>query len=697
MLFIRFRQLVPLLISLLISCFVLGGYSESIAAFRFAGGAYELGYSAQEESENGTLVGDADSLWQRLSLSTVNKGRLYNMRNSPYSLSLGYSNQRYSTNIQGTNYTPSGDDIRWQGEISLIQSRRRGMSIYAMTNKSKNSIFSSNIPGSGISATFPVELARQDTSSEHGISVIKGSKQTLKSFLSHYRSSKGYKGLEEDKQFSHLSLQRGINWIHFDFDQNQSYGNKIETRTIRMGNIRHIAGVRFIPKGPRGGTRDWFRLTNWFEISSDLTYTTQDENEANMFNYYRVNFFGRGYRKTWDMFVAPAYSARKDNVYANRSLGIPLSVSYNPNKYFHLFSTTNYGKTETLNDLGITLGEGQTMSQNFSASIAPRDGLSIRPDYVIIRNDSRNAKSLIQNASIFINAYNDNIATSLTTSYNVQTTDINDGTGSKGDSFSVQANALYRRLAWFRNLSLTHNYSTASSSSEDKKESNTTRFGTSVVPSYRLQADFDASYQVTQEGSAAKSESKEVEAEIKYDTKKKFSNMTFINMNITENNDSSNKRSDIRNESTYKISKNLESKTDIKSKKNSSIGSDSKSYAFAQRIYYARRYGGFFGRRIYDISAIYGFDKSESSRFHRKTNQYSVVINYYVTRAITLGGAYSYASNNSSDVNTETNLYAKVHYPKLQVGLSYSSNINKNSGAGDKIVERISFSLTKYF
>jgi len=697
MLFISLRHLAPLFFSLIISCLILAGYSEALASFRFGGGSYSMGYRTHKETEDGKLLGEADSLSQRLSLSVVNRGNLYGMSSSPYSLLLGYTHQRYSTDIDDSSYSPSANDLSWAGDISIVQTRRRGLSLYAMSNKREDSRFSTSAAGSRISVDFPAQAEKQ-IYSEHGISIIKGDEKTLKSFLSYYTSSRGYTNEKDERDFSHLSLQRGINWLHLDLEERRvSLQGSTERRSVSVGNVSHRAGQRYVPSSSKRGTREWFRLTNWFEISTDLNYTATKSGESDENSSYRVSFFGKGYRKIWSMFLSPNYSASENTASTERSLRLPVSVYYFPARKFELSSSTGYSKNESINNLGITLSESESMSENLSAIIEPRAWLTVRPAYYIARNDSNGLSSLSQNAALDLTAKGANINTSLQSSYGTSKSETIGGIDSKSDNFRVKAGVAYRRFAWVRNMAFSHEYAVASNNAGDRTELNTSEFRFSVVPSYRSSADFSALRSESDVNGQA-SESTEVDATLRYDTKKRFSNEMLIYMREGKTEDSDTKLTRLKDQATYSFTKNLKSKTIIDSTKDSSQSGDSSQLSFSQSIYYSHYGGGFLGRKIYDLSGNYSFDKSDSSGAQdRKSSEYFAAINYYLSRVITIGGSYSYRSNNVSDIRTATKLYANMRYAKLTAGISYRSDVNENSGAGEKVVERIDFSLTKYF
>jgi len=337
------------------------------------------------------------------------------------------------------------------------------------------------------------------------------------------------------------------------------------------------------------------------------------------------------------------------------------------------------------------------MSESLRAIIKPQAWLTMRPTYSITRTDSNGLISLSQSAGLSLTAKGANLNTSLQSSYGTSKSESAVGNDSKSDNFRVKAGVTYRRFAWARNMAFSHEYAVESNNAGDRTELNTSEFRFSVVPSYRSSADFSASYSES-DVNAQTSQNTEVNVRLKYDTKKRFSNQMSIGMTKDESGDSFTKKVRLKDLATYRFTKNLESKTIINSTKDSSGSGDASQFSFDQSIYYSHYGGGFLRRKIYDLSGQYHFDRSDSyGGKDRKNSGYLVSIGYYPSRVITLGGSYSYSSNNVSDIRTATRLYANMRYPKLTAGISYRSDANESPAAGEKVVEKIAFSLTKYF
>lgn len=696
MLFPSLRKSSLVFFSMIISCLILAECSEAIAAFRFGGGSYSLGYQTHKETEDGNLIGKADILSQRLSLSTINRGYALGMRSSPYSIFLGYNHRRHSTNIMGSSYSPSVSDLTWSGTLSLKPTRKSGMSLFVMSRKNENSIFESDSQNRAISAGFPVSVTDQ-VWSEHGISIIKGHKRTLKSYLSFYHSSNGYSARKDERDFSHLSLQRGINWLHFDLEERQVTSSAPYKRlSIRLGNISHQSSSVAVPTSYRNGPREWFRLTNWFEISTDMEYVKTERGALNDTSLYGVSFFGRGYRKVWDMLIAPDYFTVKSSARNFRRVTIPVSAAYFPDKKFEISSYTYYEELEARNNSGDLLSESDSVQESLRAVIMPQPGIHIRPSYNITRRNSDGLIGLYQDVGIRITTEGDKFNTSLLGDYRTSELDDISGTDFKSDSVRIRAGGLYKRFAFVRNTAFSHEYISVSDNTGNSSETNTTEVSSNIVPSSRFKVDFTALRTETDANGAITQKTK-FESTLAYDSKKRFANNLFIYVSKRENEATSRNLTRLRDEATYRFSKALESKTEIESVKESNEAGDSNRITFEEGIYYSRNYGGFFGRKMYDLSGTYKF--IESDRYgaqSRKASSYSLSLDYYPTTVISLGGIYSYSSNNSTNVNTRTAIYARMNYPKLRMGIRYKTDVKEDS-SGEKTTEEIIFSLTKYF
>ncbi|MBE9535884.1 MAG: hypothetical protein IMF07_01790 [Proteobacteria bacterium] len=633
---------------------------------------------------------------QRLTLSTYNRGAVFNRRRNPYSILLTYSHQRYSSNIQDRSYSPSASDLSWDADVSIIQPRVGGLTLYAMARDKERSIAETNAYGNTNGVPFPTQI-RTQIYSEHGISITKGNRRTLKTFLSYFASTRGYKDFNEEIKFSHLSLQRGINWLHLDLEEKRISSINSEIRSIRIGNIAHSPTTNQVPSSIRLGEREWLRITNWFEISTDMEYRTRKKGLASKSTSYRLSFFGKGYRKIWSMFLYPRHSATKGTDKTSRSLELPLVVDYFPDRKFELNSNTRYKKDDTRDGAGTYLSVIESISEQLKAIIRPRSWLIVRPEYFIKKASSNGLGSLSQRLKLDLAARGAKYSASLGSGYSTSKSETLSGNDSKSDSFNISVRGRYRGRGWLRSFGLSQGYIIASTSSGNKTEKHISQLDLDAVFSYRLKADFRVSR--TQEDlNGQTSKNLDVLTTLTYDTKKRFSNEMEVSMNKSESGEGSTKRTEIDDEAIYKFTKNLKSKTGINLSKESNDFGDRGHFRFEQRLAYSRLGGGFLRRKLYDINGGYILNKYDISGGQTKeSSEYSLAIDYYLSRVVRFGGSYSYISDNAQQTRTLTKLFVSVNYPKLTAGISYDSAVTDSPGAGESVVEKINILLTKSF
>ncbi len=302
---------------LLLLLVLVAGIGPALAREDRLSGAVSLSYGAHSAEENGKEVLDASHFSHQYSLVYEMEGLLASGRAGRYDLALGYEWADVSSEINGQDVAIDSplDKILFRGELFLapgglpVQMRlfSNDMNSIAFSRSLQGELFveDEDLIGSNVGTVTDV------LSSQHiltGATLIVGEKNGA--YRGQYRSMftdlprllldfrqydvRDTNGVTpehfRDRELAFVSLNKANNWFHYRVFEHTDFINAEEDYreySYLIGTIDHT------------NRRQWIDLTNWIQLSADLSYTEGEKDqfapsaETYNFNRYDMNLFSR--------------------------------------------------------------------------------------------------------------------------------------------------------------------------------------------------------------------------------------------------------------------------------------------------------------------------------------------------------------------------------------------------------------------
>ena len=305
-------------------------------------GLAELRYGQHKATEGGVDVLDASHFTQKYSILVEKSGLFSNGKLGSYDLALGYEwNAIDSTRDNDVSVAISNplDKILYKGDI-LIAPGGLPFRMHAFSHDLSQTIFleedlsvifkdrSNFSPDGGTVVDF--ENSKNVIS---GFSLVAGLKNG--DYTGHYRdlltgmprllidyrqaevedldglTSRSY----TDRDLAFVSLNKRDNWFHYRVFTHQDHldsAQDLEEQTFLLGNINHTY------------RREWVDLTNWIQVSTDLSYTEVKPNvTVNEEKRYDLNLFSRANRASWRAANYTSFSRMRDDSSLEKRVDVP--------------------------------------------------------------------------------------------------------------------------------------------------------------------------------------------------------------------------------------------------------------------------------------------------------------------------------------------------------------------------------------
>lgn len=321
---------------------------HGLALSRGLSGSAGLRYAQHIAEENGNQVLDASHFVQQYSILWSTQGKIKKGRVGEYNFSLGYEWSSVDLDIDGEDIDGSKgvidnpfDKVLFRGDLLLAP----GGLPFQMH------LFSYDMEHSSLGYQELGELfADQDYDRQSGVasSVLNGSHVTSgltlvagvkngvysgkfrdlltampKLFIDfrqdEVRDLKGRNPLSYvDRDLAFVSLNKNKNWFHYRFfthEDRLSPENDFENQTYLIGTIDHV------------NRRQWIDLTNWIQVSTDLSYSETSPGGRSREDHqkrYDYNLFTSAQRSDWEGAAYTSFSRIRDDRSLEKRLSVPI-------------------------------------------------------------------------------------------------------------------------------------------------------------------------------------------------------------------------------------------------------------------------------------------------------------------------------------------------------------------------------------
>lgn len=344
----------PKFLFLLIACLAFS-FVNSMFAYGQVSGLMEWNLGHYEGEVSGVEVQDADHFAQKYALTYRTAGRFLNGRGGRYNLELGGEWFSFDTDVTlgagSSNINKSSSKVLYLGDITIAPGGLP-FRLYAYSRDRQHTIFErdslffseGSFGENTLTAVTPQILTPNvidDISNgvriESGLSLVVGIKNG--SYLGRYRDIMSglpklftdyretyVKDLESitpehyvDRELAFVSLNKKNNWFHYRvFEHRDKINPQLDSSrtSFLLGNVNH----RLV--------REWVNLTNWIQISSDLSYTEEkniDKSvDRDLANTYALNLFARARRSNWRSHIYPNFQRTEEENLLTREYRVPL-------------------------------------------------------------------------------------------------------------------------------------------------------------------------------------------------------------------------------------------------------------------------------------------------------------------------------------------------------------------------------------
>ncbi len=334
----------PLLrITILLLAVSMGLMSQGYALPGKLSGSAEMRYASHSARENGKKVLDASHFTQRYSLLWEKQGLLNAGRAGEYDVALGYQWNRVDSEVNGQDVKIDNplDKILFRGDVLIapgglpfrLHAYSQDLNSTRLVYQELGELFDDQEfdPQKGI-----ITSVNNGSHILSGLTLMAGVNngqyrgkyrdvfKELPRLLIDFRQSdvRDVKGPNQqhytDRNLAFVSLNKAKNWFHYRFfthDDKLDSSNDYERQTYLIGTINHV------------NRREWVDLTNWIQISTDLSYSqttpSPGVNELNE-KRYDLNFFADAYRNRWRGGSYTSYSRIRDDQTLRKYFSTPL-------------------------------------------------------------------------------------------------------------------------------------------------------------------------------------------------------------------------------------------------------------------------------------------------------------------------------------------------------------------------------------
>ncbi len=317
-------------------------------------GSAELRYAQHTAEENGVEVLDASHFVQQYSMLWSTYGTLNKGRAGEYDFSLGYEWSSADVEIDG----PEGfdvpidnplDKILFRGNLLLapgglpfqmnlysydmehlsLNYRQLGELFYNQDTESTSGIVSTIQNGTHITTgmTFVAGVKNGDYRGRYR-DLFTSMPRILVDFRQdEIRDLKGPSPQDYvDRDLAFVSLNKNENWFHYRFFTHEDKlepNNDYDSQSYLLGTIDHV------------NRRQWIDLTNWIQISTDISYSDTSPGpraSESQQKRYDFNFYTSAQRKDWKGGAYTSFSRIRDGHSLEKDLDIPVLASGRVNR-----------------------------------------------------------------------------------------------------------------------------------------------------------------------------------------------------------------------------------------------------------------------------------------------------------------------------------------------------------------------------
>lgn len=339
-----------ILITVLLFVVALAGLASSAVAARTKlSGSLELRYGAHTATESGSKVLDASHFTQKYSFLAEKQGLLADGRLGRYAVALGYEwswvDSKQGLGVKTVINNPL-DKLLYRGEIEVspgglpfsLRAYSYDMNSTTFDEDDLGELFDTRAYSIGGGTVTNIRNGSQvvtgftlqaGTGNGHYEGQFREVLSSLPLFLVDFRQVDVHdlKSLNPtdytDRDLAFVSLNKKNNWIHFkifDHDNRIDPSSNFREQTFIIGTI------------DQHERRQWVNVTNWIEVSADISYseTLPESVSSSNLQYqrrYDVNLFSKAQRTRWRGSSFTTYSRVNDGKSLDRSLIIPLYAS----------------------------------------------------------------------------------------------------------------------------------------------------------------------------------------------------------------------------------------------------------------------------------------------------------------------------------------------------------------------------------
>ncbi|WP_020675356.1 hypothetical protein [Geopsychrobacter electrodiphilus] len=320
-----------------------GSVAVAVASPGHLSGLLEWRYGQHTATENGTQVLDAGHFTQKYSLLWDKEGQLMHGRMGKYNVSLGYEwswiDSRRDNDVKVSIDNPL-DKILYRGDVSITPGGLPfNLHLYSYDMQSTRFNYEElgqlfNVPNQGYKGGTITSM-NNGTTKISGATLTAGVVNgqyggkyrdvltTLPRLLIDYRQAEvhdvrgPFKRDYVDRDLAFISLNQKNNWLHYrvyshtdNLDSSQNYREK----TYLLGNVDHR------------NQRQWVNLTNWIQVSSDISYgehVTSPGVNQNLQKRYDLNLFTKASRTKWEGSNFTTFNRTRDENSLDRQIYVP--------------------------------------------------------------------------------------------------------------------------------------------------------------------------------------------------------------------------------------------------------------------------------------------------------------------------------------------------------------------------------------
>ncbi|NOY13826.1 MAG: hypothetical protein GXP51_09180 [Deltaproteobacteria bacterium] len=331
-LFVIFIQIVLLLLA-----------NPSFAIKHSLGGSVELRYAEHTAEEGGAEVLNANHFVQQYELLWEGTGQLSEGRAGKYDLALGYQWNQVDSEINGAEVKIDNplDKIIFKGDLLLAPGGlpfRFHLYSYDMNRPSLGyrelgELFSGQdydgqqgIVSTVQSGSYVITGMTLMAGVKNGFSrgIYRDALNAMPRLFIDFRQA-DVRDIDgptplyyTDRDLAFVSLNKNKNWFHYRFFTHTDKidpSNDYEEQSYLLGTIDHL------------NRRQWIDLTNWIQMSTDVSYTETTPNPNAQESYqerYDYNLFMTAQRANWSGGTYTSFSRIRDNNSLSKSLEIPI-------------------------------------------------------------------------------------------------------------------------------------------------------------------------------------------------------------------------------------------------------------------------------------------------------------------------------------------------------------------------------------